>query len=155
MGDARLLGGGNGIAVMRKPAAGAVNRIGADEQEAGGSLEGICQIGGVFKISGANVHALGFQCGERFRLTGGGNDLAGWNLVGFQEVADNELAQMAGSAGDEIHGKILLLQWSLIESKSQIEYFETGARRHFWRPRLHRRNYLHVRSTCSSAFQPA
>jgi hypothetical protein len=24
--------------------------------------------------------------------------------VSFQEVADNELAQMAGSAGDEIHG---------------------------------------------------
>ena len=66
--------------------AGAIHRIGADEQEAGGALEGFHQVGGVIKIRGADVHALGFQRRQGFRLAGGGDDLAGWNLVGFQEV---------------------------------------------------------------------
>jgi hypothetical protein len=98
-----LLSCGDGVLVLLKAAAGAIHRIGADEQEAGGALEGFRQTGGVVKIRSAHLYALGGEVCEFFRIAGGGDDFAGWNLVGFQEVADNELAQMAGGAGDEIH----------------------------------------------------
>ena len=126
--------------LMLLEAAARFHGAGADEQETGGSGKGLGKLGLVVKICITNLDTLGSKDCQLLRLARGGDDLAGWNLVGCQQVIDNGLAEMAGSSGNEIHDFLLCLQCSRFESNSHLEFFENGTRRHFRRPWLHGRN---------------
>src|SRR5439155_8906232 len=130
-GNACFLGSGDGALVLLKALAGAVKRVGRDDEEALCPLEGLIERSRIFKIGGADHYALRREIGERLGLARRGDDLVGWNLMDIQKVVDNKLAQMARRPSHEIHGSILPLMWSHNESRSQLECLKTSARRQF------------------------
>ena len=59
------------------------------------------ETGGIIEIGLAGGDAPGGELCELRRIAGCGDDPAGRNLVGFEQVVDNALAELAGRAGDE------------------------------------------------------
>ncbi len=99
--DASLDGRCNGALVLGEALAGSVQRIGADDQQPVDADECLFQACRVIEIGLAGDDALLFEFGEFFRAARRGDNVAGSDLVGLDEVMDDTLAELPGSAGDQ------------------------------------------------------
>ena len=84
--------------MLGETAAGNVERIGRDEQQAVGAREGSGERFRPIEIGGADLGALGGEVGQLRGIARGADHLAG---ARFEQRFDDEAAEMAAGAGDE------------------------------------------------------
>ena len=94
-------GGLQGGLVLGQAAARAVQRVGADQQQALRTGEGGGQAGRLVEVGRAHDDALGGQRRQGLGPSGGGDQAAGGHVQRVQQVVDDALAEVAGGAGDE------------------------------------------------------
>jgi len=99
--DARGLGGCNGGAVLCKPLARGAEFVGGDDQEPVDCGKRGLEGGPVVEIDATCFDAEGRQVGEPGGVAAAGDDVRGAQLPAFDQMLDDEAAEMAGGAGDE------------------------------------------------------
>lgn len=111
----RLYRGRDRVFMLREAHAGAIQRVGADQEQAPRAGEGRGERVGPFEIRLAHGDAERGQVGERRRFARGGDDLARRHLQRLQQMIQDAAAEMAGGAGHEdgtrnetVHGDISL-----------------------------------------------
>ena len=91
---------GDGCLVLTQPRAGAVERIGRDDQHGSGSRESLFKTCRIVEIGLAHGDALGCEVGELVGVARAGDDARCRNAL-RQQVIHDGAAEMAGGAGDE------------------------------------------------------
>ncbi len=99
--DAGLGRGGNGCLVLRQALAWNGESVGGNDEQRVDPLECRLKRGCIVEIGSACLHTLCGETGELARIAAGRNDAGRRNLIGFQEMTDDSLAEMTRGAGHE------------------------------------------------------
>ena len=99
--DAGLRRGLDRRLLLAQAGAGAVDRVGRDDEHGAGAGEGLLQPGGVVEVDPADGDAAGGEVGQPVGVAGAGDDARRRHALRADEVVDDGAAEMARGAGDE------------------------------------------------------